>query len=118
MESPVDIDGDHHEKVGEHDEDAHGDSQAHHQPADSVPFSGKVLPTAVVEKGDGLIVVALVLIHGGSGAFWKEEIWQMLKFRGIYMHIITLFIVQGDVLQKAELLELANIPSLLNISCT
>ena len=65
VESPVDVDGDHHQKVGEHDEDAHGDAQAHHQLADRVPFVRQVLSTAVVEEGDGLVVVALFLLHGG-----------------------------------------------------
>lgn len=68
MEPPVDVDGDHHQKVGQHDEDAHGDAEAHHQPADGVPVSRQVFATAVVEEGDGLIVVALFLIHGGGGA--------------------------------------------------
>jgi len=71
VESPVDVDGDHHQEVGEHDEDAHGDAQAHHQPADGVPVGGQVLATVVVEEGDGLVVVALVLVHGGGGSFLK-----------------------------------------------
>lgn len=73
VEPPVDVDGDHHQEVCEHDEDAHGDAQTHHQLADSVPVLSEGLAAAVVEEGDGFIVVALFIIHGGSGVFWKEK---------------------------------------------
>lgn len=69
VESPVDVDGDHYQKVGEHDENAHSDAKAHHQPAVGVPVVSKRLVAAVVEKGDALIIVALFLIHGCSGVY-------------------------------------------------
>lgn len=68
VESPVDVDGDHYQKVGEHDENAHGDAKAHHQAAVGVPGVSKRFATEVVKEGDGLIVVAL-LLHGDSGAY-------------------------------------------------
>lgn len=64
MEAAVDVDCHHDQEVGQHDEDAHGDSQSHHQFADCVPFCRKILSTPVIKEGDGLIVEALWFIHG------------------------------------------------------
>lgn len=69
VKSPVDIDGDHYQKVGEHDEDAHRNAQAHHETAHGIPVTGEVFTTVVVEESDSLIVVTLILIHGGNGIF-------------------------------------------------
>lgn len=64
VETAVHVDGHHDQQVGQHDEDAHRDAQSHHQLADCVPLGGQKLPTAVVKEGDGLVVVALSVVHG------------------------------------------------------
>lgn len=64
---------DHHQKVGEHDEDADSYAQTHHQLADGVPVSSEVFAAAVVEEGDGFIVVTLFLSHGGRFSEEREK---------------------------------------------
>ena len=69
VEAAVDVDGHHDQQVGQHDEHAHADAQAHDQLADRVPLAHQELLAAVVEELDALVVEALLLgrHHGCLG---------------------------------------------------